>query len=126
MSEQDVPGASAGTQNGRSPSGATSPGTTPADAGPADAEPAGADAAPPEGQVPGQQPGAAVSPVPSPGDVPGASVPRVAAAEGASPADGIHQGDKEPGSDSSVASPGAYVALAAQGHPDGEVDTRAR
>lgn len=121
MSEQTPPASAAGTPNGRSPSGATSPGTTPADAHPVDGPEEQA-----EGQVPGQAPGTAASPVPSPGDVPGASLPAVAAGQGASPADGIHEGDKAPDSDASIASPGAYVALSPPGHPDGEVDTRAR
>lgn len=129
MTEQEAPGASAGTPNGRSPSGATSPGTTPVD----EQETSTAEAVRAAGQrpsagqqVPGQAPGAAQPPVPSPGDVPGATVPAVAAAQGASPDTGIHQGEKAPGSDASTASPGAFVALAPAGHPDGEVDTRAR
>ena len=122
MTQQDLPGAAAGTPNGRSPSGATSPGTSPADAAPASGDGNELD----EAQVPGQAPGTAVSPVPSPGDVPGASLPAVAASQGPSPDTGIDQGHKAPGSDSSVASPGAYVALSPPGHPDGEVDTRMR
>lgn len=121
MTAREQDGVAAGIPNGRSPSGATSPGTTPADAAPA----SGSQPEPPT-QVPGQAPGVSVSPVPSPGDVPGASVPAVSAGEGASPEDGIHQGEKAPGSDSSIASPGSFVALAAPGHPDGEVDTRTR
>ena len=119
--DKQIPGASAGTPNGRSPSGATSPGVTPADAGASPGPDEQADT-----QVPGQAPGSAQSPVPSPGDVAGASLPAVAAGQGASPETGIHQGEKAPGSDAATASPGAYVALAPQGHPDGEVDTRAR
>jgi hypothetical protein len=118
----DIPGTSAGTPNGLSPSGATSSGTTASDEG-RDGGPA---EQPTSRQVPGQLPGTAVSPVPSPGDVPGASVPAVSVGEGPSPQDGVHAGDKGPDSDASVASPGSYVALAAPGHPDGEVDTRAR
>ncbi|HEU0102738.1 MAG TPA: hypothetical protein VFR07_10510 [Mycobacteriales bacterium] len=121
MTEQQTPGSSAGTVHGRSPSGATSPGTTPADAAPTDV-----DEGQPDTQVPGQEPGSAASPVPSPGDVPGASLPAVAAGQGASPATGIDQGEKSEGSDATTASPGAFVALAPPGHPDGEVDTRAR
>lgn len=117
-----TPGAAAGTPNGLSPSGATSPGGTP----PERPRPDDADVAGEQRQVPGQPPGTVASPVPSPGDVPGASLPGVAAGEGASPDDGISQGDKGPDSDSSVASPGSFVALAPPGHPDGEVDTRVR
>lgn len=122
MSEQ-APSAAAGIPNGRSPSGATSPGAAPSDATPDGPDPAAQEQ--PPTQVPGQAPGSAVQPVPSPGDVLGASLPAVAAGQGASPATGIVEGESE-GSDSAVASPGAYVALAPPGHPDGEVDTRAR
>jgi hypothetical protein len=120
MSEQKPSESAAGVQNGRSPSGATSAGTSAADEAPT----GGSGNA--ETQVPGQPPGSAMSPVPSPGDVPGASVPAVAAGEGPSPEDGIHGGEKTEGSDASVASPGSYVALSPPGHPDGEVDTRMR
>jgi hypothetical protein len=122
MTQQDPVGASAGTPGGRAPSGATSPGTTPADAAPESGNGNELD----ETQVPGQLPGTDASPVPSPGDVPGASLPAVAAGQGPSPETGIDQGDKAPGSDATTASPGAYVALSPPGHPDGEVDTRAR
>lgn len=121
MSEQQVPGTGAGIPGGRSPSGAVSPGTTPADAEPATAHDEQGDTA-----TPGQAPGTGQTPVPSPGDVPGAAVPAVQAAEAASPEDGIVQGEKSPGSDAAVASPGSFTALAVPGHPDGEVDTRAR
>lgn len=76
------------------------------------------------GAVPGQQPGVAASPVPSPGEAPGASLPGVQAAQGASPDDGVHAGEKAEGSDASVSSPGAWTATAVPGKPDGEVDTR--
>ena len=123
MSEPtDVPGTSAGTPNGLSPSGATSSGTTASDEGRAGGPPE----QPPARQVPGQLPGTAVSPVPSPGDVPGASVPAVSVGEGPSPQDGIHAGDKAEDSDASVSSPGAWTATAVPGKPDGEVDTRSR
>ncbi len=118
MSEQ--PGtASAGMPGGRSPSGATGSGVPTDDAddrratGPGDA---------PEQHVAGQ-PADTPSPVPSPGDVPGTSLPAVAAAQGASPQDGIDRGEKAPDSDASLASPAANVALPVPGHPDGEVDT---
>ena len=78
--------------------------------------------------VPGRPPGAAVPPVPVPGNVPGATVPNVAVGE--APTAGTDGGaggqGKDPDSDASITSPGAYVALAPPGHPDGEVDTRAR
>jgi hypothetical protein len=45
----------------------------------------------------------------------------VQAAQGPSPDDGVHAGEKDEGSD---ASPGAWTAAAAPGKPDGEVDTR--
>ncbi len=122
MTDQEPAAASAGTPGGRSPSGATSPGSSPADASPQTPTPDGE----PDGQVPGQAPGVAVAPVPSPGDVPGASLPGVAAGQGPSPQTGVHAGEKAPDSDATTASPGAYVALSPPGHPDGEVDTRAR
>jgi hypothetical protein len=74
--------------------------------------------------VPGQPPGAGVSPVPAPGDVPGAALPGVQAAQGPSPEDGVHAGDKDEDSDAAVSSPGAWTAIATPGKPDGEVDTR--
>lgn len=129
MSEQEPAAASAGIPNALSPSGATSPGSAAADTlweaqtGPPDT--AGQPERPPEA-VPGQPPGSDVEPVPSPGDVPGASLPAVAATEGPSPRTGVHAGEKAPDSAATIASPAAYVALSAPGHPDGEVDTRAR
>ena len=66
-----------------------------------------------------------VQPVPAPGHSDSSAGPGVRTAQGASPQDGIVQDDKEPGSDASVTSPGAWTALAAPGAPDGEVDTRA-
>lgn len=81
---------------------------------------------PEQGAVPGQPPGAATSPVPAPGEAPGRSVPGVQTAQGASPADGVHAGDKDDDSDASVSSPGAWTATAVPGKPDGEVDTRPR
>jgi len=118
VSEQ--PGAaSAGMPGGRAPSGATGSGVSTDDVDDRRAGPGGA----PEQHVAGQ-PAGTPSPVPSPGDVPGTSLPAVAAAQGASPGDGIHQGEKAPDSDASIASPAANVALSAPGHPDGEVDTR--
>lgn len=65
-----------------------------------------------------------VQPVPAPGHKDSSAGPGVRTAQGASPEDGIHQGDKEPGSDASITSAGAWTALAAPGAPDGEVDTR--
>lgn len=83
--------------------------------GPADGEaPAPVDA----GSAP------AVQPVPAPGHADSSAGPGVRKAQGASPEDGIHAGDKAPDSDASVSSPGAWTALAAPGAPDGEVDTR--
>ena len=76
------------------------------------------------GAVPGQPPGVAAPPVPTPGAAPGTTVPAVQAAQGASPDDGISAGDKDAGSDASVSSPGAWTATAPPGKPDGEVDTR--
>ena len=75
---------------------------------------------------PAQDPEAAVAPVPvpAPGHADSSAGPGVRTAQGASPDDGIHAGDKSEGSDSSVTSPGAWTALAAPGKPDGEVDTR--
>lgn len=139
MSEQDSTGhppsgtpatggtgsAAAGTPSGRSPSGFTSAGNEPVDSAAPERPEVAADAtsgAPVARQVPGQPPGPAVSPVPAPGDVPGASVPHVAVGEAPNPAGG----EKTPGSDATAASPGSYVALAPPGHPDGEVDTRTR
>ena len=79
--------------------------------------------------VPGTPPGPAASPVPSPGTVPGAvpgaSAPGVQVSQAASPDDGIAAGEKAPGSDAAVTSPGAWTATAVPGKPDGEVDTRA-
>ncbi len=115
--------ASAGMPGGRAPSGATSSGVTPDDVADRPASDAVDDTAGPEQHVAGQAAGSA-SPVPSPGDVPGAGVPAVSVAQGASPEDGIHAGEKAPGSDASITSPAAAVALAVPGHPDGEVDTR--
>ncbi len=66
----------------------------------------------------------AVAPVPAPGHDDSSAGPGVRTAQGASPEDGVHAGDKAEGSDSSVSSPGAWTALAAPGKPDGEVDTR--
>lgn len=79
-----------------------------------------------EHAVPGQLPGDPVQPVPSPGTPAGTVTPGVEAAQGPSPQDGIHAGTKDEGSDASVASPGAFTALAPPGKPDGEVDTRSR
>ncbi|HWH28468.1 MAG TPA: hypothetical protein VNU26_05820 [Mycobacteriales bacterium] len=120
--------ASAGVPSGAAPSGALSAGHVPEDARDdvvvAEAGPQGGG----EGAraLPGTPPGPAVSPVPAPGAAPGVSVPGVQAAQAASPEDGIPAGDKTPGSDASVSSPGAWTALAVPGKPDGEVDTRAR
>ena len=75
-------------------------------------------------QGPGQAGSAGVQPVPAPGHADSSAGPGVRAAQGASPEDGISQADKSSGSDASVTSPGAWTALAAPGHPDGEVDTR--
>ena len=123
-SQPDIP--PSGIPGGRSPSGATSP-STPAISLPAQDLPArDTSDGQPRTQVPGQPPGTSDSPVPSPGDVPGASLPGVAAGQGASPADGIHLGDKAPGASSSTVSPGSLVSLGTPGHPDGEVDTRTR
>ncbi len=72
----------------------------------------------------GQAGSQGVQPVPAPGHSDSSAGPGVRTAQGASPEDGIHQGDKAPGSDASVTSAGAWTALAAPGHPDGEVDTR--
>ncbi len=63
--------------------------------------------------VPAQTPGA-VPPVPSPGDVPGGSLPDVSTT-GTPPGEG-----EDP-----ATSPGWTVAHAVPGSPDGEVDTRA-
>ena len=82
----------------------------------------GADANPVQ---PAQDPEAPVAAVPAPGHHDSSAGPGVRTAQGASPEDGIAAGDKEPGSDASVSSPGAWTALAAPGKPDGEVDTRA-
>ncbi len=65
-----------------------------------------------------------VQAVPAPGHADSSAGPGVRKAQGASPEDGITAGDKAPGSDASVSSPGAWTALAAPGAPDGEVDTR--
>ena len=74
--------------------------------------------------TPGQDAAAPVAPVPAPGHEDSSAGPGVRTAQGASPEDGIHAGDKAEGSDASVSSPGAWTALAAPGKPDGEVDTR--
>jgi hypothetical protein len=76
--------------------------------------------------VPGQLPGQGAPPVPAPGSPPGVTSPGVRAAQGASPEDGVHAGDKAEDSDAAVTSPGAWTAVAAPGKPDGEVDTRSR
>ena len=73
---------------------------------------------------PAQDAAAPVAPVPAPGHEDSSAGPGVRTAQGASPEDGIHAGDKAEGSDASVSSPGAWTALAAPGKPDGEVDTR--
>jgi hypothetical protein len=75
-------------------------------------------------QGPGQAGAAGVQAVPAPGHADSSAGPGVRAAQGASPQDGIHHGDKAPGSDASVTSSGAWTALAKPGSPDGEVDTR--
>ncbi len=75
-------------------------------------------------QGPGQAGSAGVQSVPAPGHPDSSAGPGVRTAQGASPEDGVHAGEKSPGSDASVSSPGAWTALAAPGHPDGEVDTR--
>ena len=74
---------------------------------------------------PAQDADAPVAPVPAPGHPDSSAGPGVRTAQGASPEDGVHAGDKDAGSDASVSSPGAWTALAAPGKPDGEVDTRA-
>ena len=74
---------------------------------------------------PAQDAAAPVAPVPAPGHEDSSAGPGVRTAQGASPEDGVHAGDKSEGSDASVSSPGAWTALAAPGKPDGEVDTRA-
>lgn len=80
-----------------------------------------------ERAVPGQLPGSRTAPpVPSPGAAVGVTSPGVSAAQGPSPDDGVHAGDKAEGSDASVTSPGAWTAAAVPGKPDGEVDTRSR
>ena len=73
---------------------------------------------------PAQEPSAPVAPVPAPGAEDSSAGPGVRTAQGASPEDGVHAGEKDEGSDASVSSPGAWTALAAPGKPDGEVDTR--
>ena len=75
-------------------------------------------------QGPGQAGQQGVQAVPSPGHPDSSAGPGVRAAQGASPEDGVHAGEKSEGSDASVSSPGAWTALAAPGKPDGEVDTR--
>lgn len=130
MSEQQPATASAGIPNGTSPSGAASPGSVPADNAVSDA-PAGSTVGdgPSEQrdrQVPGQPTGSAVSPVPSPGDVPGTEVPAVFATEGPRSQTGDDAGEQAADGTSTTSSPGSYVALTVPGHPDGEVDTRAR
>lgn len=74
--------------------------------------------------TPAQDPAAPVAPVPAPGHADSSAGPGVRVAQGASPEDGVHAGEKEEGSDASVSSPGAWTAIAAPGKPDGEVDTR--
>jgi hypothetical protein len=120
--------ASAGIPSGGGPSGAVEAGHVPEDArdeqvaverGPA----SGGESAQ---AVPGQPPVPQVPPVPVPGAAPGTSVPGVQAAQASSPEDGVVGGEKAPGSDASVSSPGAWTALAVPGKPDGEVDTRSR
>jgi hypothetical protein len=74
--------------------------------------------------TPAQDPAAPVAPVPAPGHPDSSAGPGVLAAQGASPEDGVHAGEKDEGSDASVTSPGAWTAVAAPGKPDGEVDTR--
>jgi hypothetical protein len=73
---------------------------------------------------PGQDAAAPVAPVPAPGHEDSSAGPGVRTAQGASPQDGVHAGEKSEGSDASISSPGAWTALAAPGKPDGEVDTR--
>ena len=120
--------ASAGIPAGAEPSGAVSAGSVPEDAVDSTTDAPGG----PQGGeqsarvVPGQPPGPAVPPVPAPGAGPGVTAPAVMAAQAASPEDGIHQQDKDPGSESTTTSSGAWTALAVPGKPDGEVDTRAR
>ena len=75
-------------------------------------------------QGPGQAATQGVQAVPSPGHADSSAGPGVRAAQGDSPEDGIHAGEKSEGSDASVTSPGSWTALAAPGKPDGEVDTR--
>ena len=79
----------------------------------------------PDPVQPGQDPDTPVAPVPAPGHADSSAGPGVRTAQGASPEDGVHAGDKAPGSDSAVSSPGAWTAIAAPGKPDGETDTRA-
>lgn len=74
--------------------------------------------------TPAQDPAAPVAPVPAPGHEDSSAGPGVRTAQAASPEDGVHAGEKDEGSDSSVSSPGAWTAVAAPGKPDGEVDTR--
>jgi hypothetical protein len=118
--------AAAGVPAGGAPSGAVEAGHLPEDARddrvPVDRGPEGDGAR----AVPGQAPTSQAPPVPVPGAAAGTSVPGVQAAQGPSPEDGIHAGDKAAGSDASVSSPGAWTALAVPGKPDGEVDTRSR
>ena len=74
---------------------------------------------------PGQESDAPVAAVPAPGHADSSAGAGVRTAQGASPEDGVHAGEKAEGSDASVSSPGAWTAVAAPGKPDGEVDTRA-
>ena len=74
---------------------------------------------------PAQDPSAPVAPVPAPGHADSSAGTGVRTAQGASPEDGVHAGEKGEDSDASISSPGAWTALAAPGKPDGEVDTRA-
>ena len=79
-----------------------------------------------EGDVvqPGQDAANPVAPVPAPGHGDSSAGAGVRTAQGASPEDGVHAGDKAEGSDAAVSSPGAWTSVAAPGKPDGEVDTR--
>ena len=120
--------ASAGIPAGAAPSGAVSAGSVPEDGVDATTTTSGG---PQSGEqtarvVPGQGPGPAVPPVPTPGAGIGVTSPGVQAAQAASPQDGIHAQDKAAGSDATTTSPGAWTATAVPGKPDGEVDTRAR
>ena len=78
----------------------------------------------PPAQGPGQAGSAGVQPVPAPGHADSSAGPGARTAQGASPEDGVHAGEKSEGSDASISSPGSWTAIAAPGKPDGEVDTR--